>query len=471
MPTTRGRDALAVLGARGAGRLARLAGHAASSLPGLVAERLSPGIASRLAGDLGPVALVSGTNGKTTTSLALATILRGAGRRVVTNPSGANLGQAVVTALVGRSGPGGRLRRGDRGADAVFEVDEAALPALVGGLPVRAILLTNLFRDQLDRFGETDRIVRLWTAMLAAHPAIPVVYCADEPRLAALVRGRPDTVAYGFAEPPIRRGATGPAGETRAVTADVTTCPACAAPLATEWTTIGHLGAYRCAGCGFGRPPLDLAIRVAEDRGLDGQRLATGWGDVDVRLVGPANAYNVAAAVATAVALGVDRDAAVRAAAGLTGPFGRWETLELDGRRVVLALVKNPASLDEVTRAGSAAAVDGVLFAMNDQHADGRDVSWYWDADPTPLVPGRLVAIAGARGPDMVLRLRYALSDDPADPLPGLVGLHDRPIDGLDALVGAVPRGGTVLVVSTYTALLGLRAGLVARGLLAPMPV
>lgn len=470
MPTTRGRDALAVLGARGAGRLARLAGYSASSLPGLVAERLAPGIAGRLAADLGPVALVSGTNGKTTTSLALATILRGAGRRVVTNPSGANLGQAVVTALVGRSGAGGRLRGRDRGADAVFEVDEAALPALVGRLPIRALLLTNLFRDQLDRFGETDRIVRLWSAMLAAHPAVPVVYCADEPRLAALVRGRPETVAYGFAEPPAPGGAS-PDGAGSAVTADVSTCPACAAPLATAWTTIGHLGSYRCAGCGFGRPELDLAIRVAEDRGFDGQRVATGWGDVDVGLIGLANAYNVAAAIATAVTLGVDRGAAVRAAAGLTGPFGRWETLELDGRRVVLALVKNPASLDEVTRAGSAATVDGVLFAMNDQHADGRDVSWYWDADPTPLVPGRLVAIAGARGPDMVLRLRYQLLDDPAVSVPGLMGLYDRPIDGLDALVGAVPAGGTVLVVSTYTALLGLRAGLVARGLLAPMPV
>ncbi|MFM2105302.1 MAG: hypothetical protein RL338_334 [Chloroflexota bacterium] len=468
MPTTRARDALAVLGARGAGRLARLAGYSASSLPGLVAERLSPGIAGRLAADLGPIALVSGTNGKTTTSLALATILRGSGRRVAANPSGANLGQAVVTALVARSGADGRLGRRDRGADAVFEVDEAALPALVGQLPVRALLLTNLFRDQLDRFGETDRIVRLWSALLAAHPAIPVVYCADEPRLAALVRGRPATVAYGFAEPPTRASAADASG---AVTADVTTCPVCAAPLATAWTTIGHLGSYRCGGCGFGRPALDLAIRVAEDRGFDGQRLATGWGDVDVRLVGPGNAYNVAAAIAAAVTLGVDREAAVGAAAGLSGPFGRWETLELEGRRVVLALVKNPASLDEVTRAGTAASVDGVLFAMNDQHADGRDVSWYWDADPTPLVPGRRLAIAGARGPDLVLRLRYELSDDPADPLPGLVGLHERPIDGLDALAGAVPRGGTVLVVSTYTALLGLRAALVARGLLPPMPV
>lgn len=474
MPTLPGRDALAVIGSRAAGRLARRTGHAASSLPGLVAERIAPGIAGRVAAELGPIALVSGTNGKTTTSLLLATILRRTGHAVVTNPSGANLGQAVVTALLGRTTTGGALRRGDRGAHAVFEVDEAALPALADELPVRALLLTNLFRDQLDRFGETDRIVRLWTAMLAAHPTLPVVAPADEPRLAAIVRGRPNTLAYGFAGPPNDASSA-------AVTSDVSTCPVCAGPLAVAWTTIGHLGAWRCPACGFGRPLPELVVRVAEDRGFDGQTLGFRWGGsepgtggeatVAVRLIGIANAYNAAAAVATASALGVPTDAAVAALEGIGGPFGRWESFELGGRRVVLALVKNPASLDEVTRAGAAAAVDGVLFAMNDQHADGRDVSWYWDADPTPLVPGRIVAIAGSRAPDLLLRLRYELLDDPALSLPGLLGLHDRPLDGLDALVAAVRPGGTVLVVSTYTALLGLRAGLVARGLLAPMPV
>lgn len=470
---TRGRDALAIVVARTAARATRLGGFAGTSLPGLIAERVAPGVAGRLAADFGPIALVSGTNGKTTTSLTLATILRRTGHRVTTNPSGANLAQAVGSVLVARADlTGAGLRRG--GEHAVFEVDEAALPALLDELPVGALLLTNLFRDQLDRFGETDRILRIWRPMLEQHADVPVVFCADDPRLAALLRDRPNAHGYGFAEKPSS------GTDSDAVTTDVTTCPVCSSALTVGWTTIAHLGDYRCEACGFVRPAPWLSVRVVDDRGFDGQTLAfrgiagaqasTDDGSASVGLIGIANAYNAAGAVASAIVLGVDMRQAVGALDGVGPAFGRWETLEVDGRRVVLTLVKNPASLDEVTRAGTSARVDAVLFSMNDQHADGRDVSWYWDVDPTPLVPGRLVAIAGARGPDMLLRLRYQLLDASDAELPGFVGLFDRPSVGLDALVPLVPSGGTILVVSTYTALLGLRAELVRRGLLAPMP-
>ena len=496
-PLARGRDALAVVGSRTAGRLARVAGFSATSLPGLVAERVAPGIAGRLAADLGPITLVSGTNGKTTTARALATILRRTGHEIATNPSGANLGQSVTTALVGRARlTATGLRR--PGAFGVFEIDEAALPALVADVAVAQVLLTNLFRDQLDRFGETDRIIRIWRpALERLPPEVGIVYCADDPRLAALVAARDGgggaARGYGFGvRPDVSR-----AGD---VTSDVSACPVCSADLVTAWTSVGHLGSYSCGTCGFARPTPWLSVRVVESLGFDGQVLGFRWSDEDgdadriagadagadtgaggstataagsivtVRLIGTANAYNAAAAVAAAVNVGVERRAAVAALDGLTGPFGRWETLEVDGRRVVLSLVKNPASLDEVTRAGSSATVDGILFAFNDAHADGRDVSWYWDVDPTALVPGRTFAIAGTRAPDFLLRLRYQLLQDPADEVTGSIGLFERPIDGLDAVVAAVPRGGTVLVVSTYTALLGLRAGLVDRGLVTAMP-
>ncbi len=478
-----------MLGSRTAGRLARRAGFSGTSLPGLVAERVAPGIGARLAADLGPVTLVSGTNGKTTTARTLAAILRRTGHAVVANASGANLSQAVTSALVARAElTGAGLRR--PGGYGVFEVDEAALPTLVTGLAIDQLLLTNLFRDQLDRFGETDRILRLWRPVLdELPPGVGVVYCADDPRLAALVGNVPAARGYGFGEAPD----VAAAGE---VTADVSTCPACAADLLSEWTSIAHLGAYRCPSCGFARPVPWLTVRIVDSAGVAGQTLGFRWaaeglGEVAegttlaprmpglpggpeltarVRLVGTANAYNAAAAVAAAVNVGIGRAEAVGALDGLGGPFGRWETLEIDGRLVVLSLVKNPASLDEVTRAGSAAPVDGIVFAFNDAHADGRDVSWYWDVDPTALVPGRVFAITGTRAPDFLLRLRYELLDDPTAELDGLIGLFDRPTDGLDAIVAAVPRGGAVLVVSTYTALLGLRADLVARGHLEAMP-
>ena len=469
------RDATAIVSSRTATRLSRVAGYAGTSLPGLVAERIAPGIAARLARDLGPITLVSGTNGKTTTSRLLATILEHAGREVVANPSGANLVQAISTALTGRAGLTGRgLRRA--GALGVFEVDEAALPMLARELPIAQVILTNLFRDQLDRFGETNQIVRRWALMLPAlEPAVELVYCADDPRLAALAVRRPGgTWSYGLAGPPTTR--TG--GD---VTPDATDCPACGAQLETDWVVVGHLGAYRCPACGFARPDPWLVVRLIASDGFAAQTLGFAWNDtpgeqlVTIPLIGPGNAYNAGAAVAAAARLGVQRDAAVRALARASAPFGRWEALEIDGRRVVLSLIKNPASLDEVTRVSTNADVDAVLLAVNDTHADGRDVSWYWDVNPIALLSGRQFAVSGTRAADLQLRLKYLPAGGPASnghasDLGGLVGTFARPADGLARLIEVTPAGGTILVAATYTALLGLRSELVERSLAPAMP-
>jgi UDP-N-acetylmuramyl tripeptide synthase len=160
----------------------------------------------------------------------------------------------------------------------------------------------------------------------------------------------------------------------------------------------------------------------------------------------------------------------VAALAGASAPFGRWETLEIDGRHVVLSLVKNPASLDEVSRVGTEAAVDAVLFAVNDSHADGRDVSWYWDVNPVALLAGRLFAVSGTRASDLLLRFKYLLGDGQGSELTGMIGSFARPTDGLTRLISATPVGGTVLVAATYTAMLGIRSELVTRALVPAMP-
>ncbi|MEA2609321.1 MAG: hypothetical protein QOJ75_1564 [Chloroflexota bacterium] len=449
--------------------LSRRAGHAGTSLPGLVAHRIAPGLAARIARDLGPVALISGTNGKTTTSHLLVHILERAGWQVVANRSGANLRQALTSTLVAQAGLDGRLGR--RGAAAVFEVDEATLRSVPDFMPVSQLVLLNLFRDQLDRFGETDAIIRGWEKLISGlAEGTVLVSCADDPRLARLasLRSGP-SIDFGLSEPPALSADL-------SLTPDVTTCPICDGHLVYRWTSVGHLGDFRCENCGFRRREPTLGVRVVSSHGIDGQTLGfRQLADrreltVDVRLPGLSNAYNTAAAVAAAISIGVPPEDAVAAMADVTPAFGRYEEVEVDGLRVVLTLGKNPASLAELARIAMDSQVAAVLFALNDDFADGQDVSWYWDVDVAPMLPGRQYAISGARAPDFLLRLKYGVTDGSGAIPSGFVGTFERPMEGLDRLVAQTPHGETVFVIATYTALLRLRQGLVSRGLLAEHP-
>ena len=262
-----GRYGLAVATARAVSVVSRRAGHGGTALPGLVAERIAPDVAARIAHDLGPVVLVSGTNGKTTTSHLLVHILEESGWDVIANRSGANLRQGLTAALVAEAGLDGRLHRD--GAIGVFEVDEAALGSVADNLPVSQLVLLNLFRDQLDRFGETDAIVRKWESLVAGLPATAaVIFCADDPRLAHLVAGRVGpSVGYGLSQPPA------PSPDV-SLTPDSSSCPGCDGRLGRSWTSVGDLGAFGCGSCGFHRSEPVVGVRVVASRGIDGQTLA-----------------------------------------------------------------------------------------------------------------------------------------------------------------------------------------------------
>ncbi len=468
------RDATALLAARGLTWTVRRLGRGATSLPGLAAGRLAPGIDARLAADLRGAALVTGTNGKTSTAKMLATIVGASGHPVLANASGANLRQSIGTVFVGATTLRGRFRR--RGTIAVLEVDEAALPLVRPAVPGGVLLMTNLFRDQLDRFGETDHLVRLWTGMLGGEGAgSTVVHCADDPRLTSLARiagaNGARLIAYGFAGAPDRTSAA-------ELTPEPVACPSCGSQLRRAWTTIGHLGDYACATCGFARPRPTVEVAIVEREGLTGQRLRFAWRDsageaseeVVLRLPGLGNAYNAAGAVAAAIGLGLDARASVRALAGAEPPFARFEQFAVDGRTVVLSLLKNPATMAELTSVAQGAPIDRMVVALNDAFADGRDVSWYWDCSPADLVAGRPYRLTGRRAADFAVRLKYAVCEDPAVPPPGYLGLVDDPTEAVDRTVAEAPAGGTVLVVATYTALLGIRAAFAGRGVLPPMP-
>ena len=476
---------LALLGARAttlAARLTRRGGGTAA--PGLVAERLDPAALRKLGAALaGGALVVGGTNGKTTTAHMVATILDKAGRRVVHNRSGSNLVRGVLAALAAQSSLGG-VPRGDVG---VIEADEAALPAIVTAIRPRFILLNNLFRDQLDRYGELDHIATRWRAAVATLDAdTTLIVNADDPMLvgvtAALPRER--IIYFGMA-------AAEPAAVDRRLTldvlphaADAATCSRCGGRLAYRALYLSHLGDWFCPACGNARPAPDI---VARDIRLDGVKAlslsveATGDASavnsslvirhssfpLHVPLPGLYNAYNALAATAAALAFGRSPGEVTSGLAGFTAAFGRIERVALEGREIVLALVKNPTGFNEVLRmlVGGGDADAGLatptMLIINDLDADGRDVSWLWDVDFEILARGEApLHTAGIRGPDMAVRLKYA------GVAPGRIAAH--PPGELRAalldFVRAAPAGATVYILPTYTAMLEARGILVDLG-------
>ena len=429
--------AVKVAAARAAGALSRRTGRGGTSLPGKLLMRLEPRAIARLASRLERgSAVISATNGKTTTAAMVAGILDRAGARLVHNRAGANMAGGVATALL--DGP----RDADTG---LFEVDEFWLGQVVGELRPRALLLANLFRDQLDRYGELDTIADRW-AQVAATTDAALVLNADDPTVADLGRG--GATYFGVADDSMALAEMQHA-------ADAKHCRRCGAPYRYDAIYLGHLGRYHCESCGATRPEPQIAAR---DIALDGVRGARfrlcapeGERAIALPLPGLYNVYNALGAAALSMQLGATLDQVAAGLAAVAPAFGRAETLRVGGRELSILLVKNPAGANEVLR--TLILEDGehdLLCVLNDNIADGRDVSWVWDAD-FEVLAGRVrrATCAGTRAAEMALRLKYA--GVPSDRLavePDLGAALDRALrDGDDALY-ALP---------TYTAMLALR--------------
>jgi UDP-N-acetylmuramyl tripeptide synthase len=444
--------------ARAVGAVSRLRGGGASSAPGKVLMRLDPNAIGELGARLsrGSV-LVSATNGKTTTSAILASILERAGVSFVNNQSGANMAGGIASTLLAAARPGGRIA-GELG---LFEVDELWLDSLAAQLHPRAILLGNLFRDQLDRYGELETIADRWAAAVHTGPArdSTLVLNADDPAIADLGRERDAPVLYFGVED----DSLALAGMAHA--ADAKHCRRCGAPYVFEAIYLGHLGHYHCPSCGQTRPaPTVTATRVI----LQGVRAASftlqtpaGEAEVALALPGLYNVYNALAAAAMATSLEIGLPEIVAGLEATKAAFGRAETVHIGGREMQMLLVKNPAGANEVLR--TLALEPGehdLLGVLNDKIADGRDVSWIWDAD-FELLAGRVrrATCSGSRAPELALRLKYA-GIDPARirvqaDLPS--ALREAASDGSDPQT-------PLYALPTYTAMLALRELLVARG-------
>ncbi len=425
-----------------------------TTLPGRVLLRLEPEAIARLGAGLDAgTTIVSATNGKTTTAGMVAGILAADGRHPVHNRAGSNMTWGVATALLEQGGKEG-----------LFEVDEAWLPRVTEQLRPSLIVLGNLFRDQLDRYGEMEALADEWAKTVAARAGrTRFVLNADDPLIADLGRdpegSRREGVLYFGIEDPSQ------ALPELQHAFDAKHCRRCGHPYAYERAFVGHLGHYSCPNCGAERPAPEVAATEIELRGMDGSRsrVRTPEGEIelDLPLPGLYNVYNALAAIAAGLRLGVAPERIAAALGEMRAAFGRVETIPVEGKPVSILLIKNPAGTNEVLRTLRLESEGGEIdlwIALNDRIADGRDVSWIWDADFELLAGGvRRVVCAGTRAPEMALRLKYAGWDE------ARIAVVPEIAASLDAAV----RGGEgrVFALPTYTALLELRKLLADRGL------
>ncbi len=444
--------------ARAVGALSRLRGGGATSAPGKVLMRLDAGAIGELGARLERGSLlVSATNGKTTTAAMAAAIFERAGVALVHNQAGANMAGGIATTLLAAARP----RGGIDGELGLFEVDELWLASVAAQLRPRAILLANLFRDQLDRYGELETIAESWERVLG-EGAARLVLNADDPLVADLGREHPDAVYFGVHDDSLDL-----AGMAHA--ADAKHCRRCGAPYIFDAIYLGHLGHYHCPSCGQTRPGPSVTATNVTLQGVRGARftLRTPAGEAEVSLALPGlyNVYNALAAAALASTLEVPLTDILAGLRSTRAAFGRAEVVSVStsgaARELQIMLVKNPAGANEVLRTLALEPGEHDLLAvLNDRIADGRDVSWIWDAD-FELLAGRirLATCSGSRAAELATRLKYAgIAEKRIRVQPDLaVALREAAADRPDT-------HAPLYALPTYTAMLSLRELLVARG-------
>lgn len=438
------RLSLAVSAARTITSLVRLLGlGAASVLPGEIASRIQPQILQMLCRQVKHgVIFIVGTNGKTTTSLLLRTMLERQGLRVVHNATGANLVNGLITALLDNTNLAGRVA-----ADyAILEVDENILPLVLHSCQPRIILCLNLFRDQLDRYGEVDTISQRWQkAISPMSPETVVIANADDPTLSHLGQKLPQRVLFfGLNEPKYYLDEIPHA-------VDSIYCPSCGHSLDYEGVYLSHQGDFNCPKCGFTKSKLSIDSRE--------------WPQI---LIGLYNKYNTLAAVLVAQEIGIDDNNIRDSIKNFQAAFGRAEELEIAGKRVRILLSKNPVGMNETIRTVNEIKVGGssstTLMVLNDRTPDGTDVSWIWDVDTEKLVAsGGTIVVSGDRVYDMALRLRYSQKDEKN----GCKLMIEEDLkDAIATALEHTPDGETLHILPTYSAMLEVRELLTGRKIL-----
>ncbi len=463
------KTSIACLAARTVRAALRMMGKGATTLPGKIALKIDPDIISRKAEGKN-IITVTGTNGKTTTAHMISDMISSMGINVINNISGANLQTGVATTLVCEKGRGDDMY--------VLEVDEAAFAKIAGSLGPKVCVVTNLFRDQLDRYGELTHTRDLIASGIAKTGA-KVILNADDSLVASIGDGIEDRcVFFGMDKVsmkennekyPPRKGVI-PASP------DAVFCPVCKVRYEYRAHSFGHLGDFYCPTCGFKSPHsrfeviYDLGTSPSNDDYEYKIRDSLSGTTVDMKqkVPGTHNLYNTCAAISavtvfTEALKGREGDADLfRSSCAsqdhVSAAFGRMEKIDIDGKKLCIFLVKNPIGLDRaLTFIADSNDKASLMMLLSSNFADGKDVSWIWDVDfesKAEDLPSN-IAVSGQRYADMKLRLEYAGAKV------GRSGPNDKAIEILRELINECPQGGCVYVLPTYTAMLSLRAGLV----------
>ena len=403
------RAVIAIIAAKAASAVSKKTGKEGYTLAGKIAMMLYPGILAELAGQVREgIIVVCGTNGKTTTNNLLCSALEAEGKKVVCNHTGANMLNGAAAAFVLGAAANGKLD-----ADfACIEVDEASTRLVFPHLHPDLFLLTNLFRDQLDRYGEIDTTMQILEDCLKANPGMQVIVNGDDPLSACLAVESPNPVTTYGIENPVEKTHVSEIREGRF-------CRRCGKKLRYDFYHYGQLGKYTCPSCGFSRPKLDV---TASDISLSDHIAMTAAGEhLEAEIQGLYNVYNILAAFTAVIKAGIKPAHFAAMLQSFHSDKGRMESFIIGKNRVVLSLAKNPAGFNQnISAVLQDKKPKDLILAINDHAQDGTDVSWLWDVDfdtlSDPAV--RSITVSGLRCRDMQLRLKYV--DIPSKPEPSV---------------------------------------------------
>lgn len=444
------RSYLSILAGKLAIKSTRLFHFGGTSFPGELALSIYPPLLKELGDRLSFRIFITGTNGKTTTSRVISTILDKFEIRYVNNRAGANLPRGICTSLIDKASLKGDLQA----SIGIFEIDEAHLSILVREMSPDVIVITNLFRDQLDRYGEVDTLARSFRSIAIDNQETIFVLNGDDPLVSSITYDLPNKVLYFGLEYPGWESVSG--------IADIKACPFCDADLVYKRRYIGHQGEFECPNCGFKRRKPDIVAYNIES-GLDVSSFNVSLRGLDYRvnvnLPGLYNVYNVLSALLCCNIIGLPLETSIKYLDSVRPAFGRGEKITFKDKTVYILLAKNPAGFDEIIHLLSKKDRMTVLLAINDNIQDGTDISWLWDVSFESLMErARYIIASGRRAYDMGLRLKYGGFDT------SRLIIEE---DVLDALSSAVEKteDDTIYVIPTYTAMLELRRRLEDLGI------